>query len=632
MEKNLIEKGVKHQIGDIHPNGKWVWSRSAKTGVEDWRVIKKTGGKAAAVTPASAAKKEEKEENKPAPAPASSAAPAAVAKQPAKYDAPTPKVQYKTVKPADGVVAHVPEVWRAKSKVSGKNVDQHCSKIRAWYADPTKKSDDDVIKMVNNKNAGEYVRMIAYEEAAARGIPESKLDPSGTLQNWWDRLEREKKLLEGDDEQEESEEEFEVYDMSGLRDMDVDAFMAQFPKGDNGWADRNDDRVQKEFNKLTTLSDRQRYDAFLDYQRRQDPLYQTPKKQIQTLNRQLYFFMKAKRKPMFVSAGGAGAGKTTSMLDVAKDAGLVRYDPKQHKPGDGDYDFIVIDKDVQDEAEFRDILAKHNGKLLVFDDKDKLLTSKQSATVSLMKSLADGKPEMRLFKNPATGDQEKFTGQLLFITNKTMDRLNDNEDHKAIMSRASKNDIHFTINETIEVLGDRYKTMGPHLISVDPAEEAKIREKLYQTIKANRDELDPDKFTVRKFEEALEYIDSIEDTNRNADDDEGQRLYGDKVDWTKTIVRDVLNKAVDADVLEKGVYEEIEELGDEESRNAMIALYKKNPKRARELFGEEILDILTGKKGDKKEKKEESEEKITKSFVDSLGDMSVEEAEQILGL
>jgi hypothetical protein len=619
MEKNtLIQKakvgdtkvyqGKQYYVAALNAEGKPLW-RQVKSGA------KKTESSAAA---APAAKKEEVEQ-KPA------------AKKETAYDAPKPKVQYKTVKPADGVVAHVPEVWRGKSKVTGKNVDQHRSKLRAFYADPTKKSDDDVIKMVNNKNAGEYVRMIAYEEAAARGIPESKLDPSGTLKNWWDRLEREKKLLEGDNEQEESEEEFEVYDMSGLRDMDVDAFMAQFPKGDNGWADRNDDRVQKEFNKLTTLSDRQRYDAFLDYQRRQDPLYQTPKKQIQTLNRQLYFFMKAKRKPMFVSAGGAGAGKTTSMLDVAKDAGLVRYDPKQHKPGDGDYDFIVIDKDVQDESEFRDILAKHNGKLLVFDDKDKLLTSKQSATVSLMKSLADGNPEMRLFKNPVTGDQEKFTGQLLFITNKTMDRLNDNEDHKAIMSRASKNDIHFTINETIEVLGDRYKTMGPHMLSVDPAEEAKIREKLYQTIKANRDELDPDKFTVRKFEEALEYIDSIEDTNRNADDDEGQRLYGDKVDWTKTIVRDVLNKAVEADVLEKGVYEEIEELGDEESRKSMIALYKKNPKRARELFGDDVLEVLNGKK-DKKEKKEESEEKITKSFMDSLGDMSLEEAEQILDL
>lgn len=627
MEKNtLIQKakvgdtkvyqGKQYYVAALNAKGEPLW-RQVKSGAKKTEAPASPAASAAAPT----AKKEEQK----------TAEGSAPAKKLSKYDAPTPKVQYKTVKPADGVVAHVPEVWRGKSKVSGKNIDQHRSKIRAWYSDPTKKSDDDVIKMVNNKNAGEYVRMIAYEEAAARGIPENKLDPSGTLKNWWDRLEREKKLLEGDNEQEESEEEFEVYDMSGLRDMDVDAFMAQFPKGDNGWADRNDDRVQKEFNKLTTLSDRQRYDAFLDYQRRQDPLYQTPKKQIQTLNRQLYFFMKAKRKPMFVSAGGAGAGKTTSMLDVAKDAGLVRYDPKQHKSGDGDYDFIVIDKDVQDEAEFRDILAKHNGKLLVFDDKDRLLTSKQSATVSLMKSLADGNPEMRLFKNPATGDQEKFKGQLLFITNKTMDRLNDNEDHKAIMSRASKNDIHFTINETIEVLGDRYKTMGPHMLSVDPAEEAKIREKLYQTIKANRDELDPDKFTVRKFEEALEYIDSIEDTNRNADDDEGQRLYGDKVDWTKTIVRDVLNKAVDADVLEKGVYEEIEELGDEESRKAMIALYKKNPKRARELFGDDVLEVLNGKKS-KKEKKEESEEKITKSFMDSLGDMSLEDAEQILDL
>ena len=614
-------QGVQYYVHALNAKGQPLWRKVGNKKTGENSSAPSGSGKSAPAAPAtgdSAANNEEN--NKPA-------ATAPAAKQPAKYDAPTPKVQYKTVKPADGVVVRVPETWEGKSQGGKVNI-QHRSKFRELYSDHSRKPDDKVIEMVNNKKASAFVRQIAYEEALARGISESKLDPSGSLQDWWDRLEAQKRLLEGVPDDADNEEEYEVYDMDALQGMDVDAFMEKFPKGDTGWDNPNDDRVQKEFNKLTTLSDRQRYDAFLDYQRRKDPLYKSPRQKIQTLNRQLYFFMKAKKRPMFVSAGGAGAGKTTSFLKVAKDAALTEFDPKNNKPGDNDYDFVILEKDVENEADLRDILAKHNGKLIVFDDKDKLLTSTSSPTVSLMKSLADGNPSMRRFKNPVTGEADKFTGQLLFITNKTMDRLNKDEDHVAIMSRASKNDIQFTINEMLEVLADRYKTMGPHMVSVDATEEAKIREKLFKTIKDNRAELDPDKFTVRKFEEALEYIDGIEETNR-LDDEESDSLYGEDVDWTKTIVRDVLNKAEVDNILEKGISEEIAELGDEESKKSMIALYKKNPKRALELFGEEILEIVReGKKGGD----DDTDEKIAKSFMDSLGGMSIEEAEQILEL
>lgn len=39
-EDNDIEK-AKHQDGDMHPNGKWVWRASANGGKGDWRVAKK---------------------------------------------------------------------------------------------------------------------------------------------------------------------------------------------------------------------------------------------------------------------------------------------------------------------------------------------------------------------------------------------------------------------------------------------------------------------------------------------------------------------------------------------------------------------------------------------------------------
>ncbi len=40
---NELEKA--HKVGDVHPNGKWVWTQ-LPSGKYDWRVIKKTGGSA----------------------------------------------------------------------------------------------------------------------------------------------------------------------------------------------------------------------------------------------------------------------------------------------------------------------------------------------------------------------------------------------------------------------------------------------------------------------------------------------------------------------------------------------------------------------------------------------------------
>lgn len=48
-EENDIEK-AKHQDGDMHPNGRWVWRQSANGGKGDWRVAnpKRGGGSRAA--------------------------------------------------------------------------------------------------------------------------------------------------------------------------------------------------------------------------------------------------------------------------------------------------------------------------------------------------------------------------------------------------------------------------------------------------------------------------------------------------------------------------------------------------------------------------------------------------------
>lgn len=58
---NELEKA--HKVGDIHPNGKWVWTQ-LPSGKYDWRVIKKTGASSGGSTPAAAQKTAQSEKMK----------------------------------------------------------------------------------------------------------------------------------------------------------------------------------------------------------------------------------------------------------------------------------------------------------------------------------------------------------------------------------------------------------------------------------------------------------------------------------------------------------------------------------------------------------------------------------------
>ena len=623
MAKNeqIIEKARQaKQVGDAHPNGKWVWTEY-KPGKFDWRPYKK-GGSSTIKTPASTSSSDDKKTTPYTATQTPAKQPPAPAKKNSKYDAPEPKIDYQTKKPHKDAPFLVPESWHVVGP-GGKLKEQSRSQLRDTIK---KKTDDEILKFLNGVKNNENLRQLAYEEAAARGIPEDKIDVSGTLKNKWDKLKRQYDLLNPEKEGDKSEEEYGTYDMSLLENMDIEAFMENFPEGDYGWMNKDHPKVMEEFNKFVSLSDRQRYDAFLDYQKRQDPYYETPQDQLHGLNRQLFTFMNNPGGlPIFVSAGGAGAGKSTGMLNVARESGLERFDSKKHKPGDGNYNFVVLDKEVENEKEFQQILDEHNGKIIVFDDKDKMLTSISGPIVSLMKSIGDSTPELRVFKN-MEGKPEKFTGKLLFITNKSMDRLNKDEDHKAIMSRAAKNDIKFTVNEALEVLEKRYKTMGDKMNSAStPQEEQNIRQEIYDTILANRDKIDPDKFTVRKFIELLELADGIIETNKKSEENDALGgLFGGKKDWRRSVIRE-LNKA-ESIYIEKSVEEDFAEM-DDASKKKLKERFKKNPKVCGELFGDEIIKLLNS---DEVTEEDETEKEVKKALEDSLGSMTIEEAEDII--
>lgn len=616
MKEEIIEKG-KWNDGDINPkHPDQVWVSSAAGGKGDWRKIKTAKTPAASTSAAKTTTASKDDGGKK------------TATQ--KQDTPTPKITYKTKKPADGVVLEVPEKWEVKDSQGGLH-EQHRDTFRKLYFNTEKKSDDDLLKILNNKNNNKYIRQIAYEAAMARGIPEDKIDVSGTLETAWNNIKMKMEILSPNKKNDVSEEEMESYDDSVLGDLDPDKFLDDYFDGgkDDGWKNPNNPIIQREFNKLQTLSSRRQYDAMVDYLKRKDPLYETPEEVMQGLNQTMFDFIdSSKGSPILISAGGAGAGKTYGFNLLADFMELKRFDPKKNQPGDGDYDYVIMPNDIEDEKDLMSTLAKHNGKLIVFDDKDKALVSGANKIISTMKAIADSDPKMRVFINPETKEQETFKGKLLFLTNKSLSTLNSDEDHKAIMSRARIEDVHFTVNENLELLKKRYKTMGDSMDAVDANEEKDIREALYQMIISNSDRLDPQRFTVRKFTKMLEAVNKTIKANKEKEDnDAAAAIFGSKQkDWKRVAIQE-LNKAEDEEIdIEKAK----KDFDMDESAAAKIRkMYKKNPKVCIELFGKEFCEAALGKKIDDEEELETDEE-VTKSFIDDLSNMSLSEAEDLL--
>ena len=103
-------------------------------------------------------------------------------------------------------------------------------------------------------------------------------------------------------------------------------------------------------------------------------------------------------------------------------------------------------------------------------------------------------------------------------------------------------------------------------------------------------------------------------------------LFGGEKDWRRSIIKE-LNKAEDIDI-EKSAEEDLAEM-DETSKKKMKECFKKNPKICKELFGDEIIKLLNSDKVAESEEKE-TEEEVKKALEDSLGNMTIEEAEDVI--
>lgn len=556
---------------------------------------------------------------------------------------PVATIQYKTKKPE--VEIELPDTWIVRTPGKNgvlENKTASASGLRKLYAS---KSDDDLLKILNNPNGRWQNRQIAYDEAAARGIDEDKIDVSGKLQKEWDSQKRKHDLSESMKSgfNEDEEDTIDV-DFKGL---DHEEFMKEFPDGDTGWLDVNDPRVQKKFNGFKTIKDRQQYDALKTYYEPTTPGYLNPDNKIGQLNEQYDNFIKYDTTPMFISAGGAGAGKTFGWQIVAEENNLKQLE-SDDKVDDGDWGYVMC-SDPEDDKDFRSMLAKYNGTyidddgeehphILVFDDADKILTSKAGAMKALMKKITDNNPKNRIFVNPETGENEVFRGALLIMTNKDAASISSSsEDAKAILSRGMLNDMKFTRAENMELINKRYKDMklGSYQKQFvkqfpDKKKQEEIRQMVRDWLEENMNDADPAKFTPRTFIQVMSLVGPIiaKGNNTGIKFLNGTVQVGTSVPWQQQALKFIKSKENDIEKADTDIFTESEMV---EAKKKLLEnkkeLKSKNKKKYNALYGKKAIDIFLF--GEDAGDDSEEEEKTEKAFESDFG-MSLDEAENLL--
>ena len=561
---------------------------------------------------------------------------------------PQAKVQYQTKKPQ----VEMPEITNWTANINGRRKEVSVSGLRKLAAD---KTDDELLQLLNNTDADWRRRQIAYDEAAARGIDESKINPSGTLQREWDKekkkFDAEQKANKAVDEDAASE---LHYDWGGM--SDPEAFLQEnFPDGDLEWLDPKSERVKKLFD-TKTLAGRKRYDTFKDYFQRDPELvpgYLNAQNKVNNLYAEYDEFIKHDSTVLFVSAGGAGAGKTYGFTEIATDSNCPELEPGQD-PEDGDWGWVMCN-DPEDPTDFRKMLAKYNGTyldddgnehghIMVFDDADKILTSTSKEMRALMKKITDNDPSKRIFKNPITGENEIFRGRIMVMTNKSKEQLTSDPDAQAIMSRGIASDIQFTRNETMELLANRYEDMklpGTEITMKSWTEEEKkeFRRDIFDYMMEHVTDADPMKFTPRAFIQLAAHI--APRWKGTTVKKRGNVTVGVDIPWEQTALSIIKS---DINDIEKAI-------DDEFDKEKMIQVKEKLEKKMAEakkngvydkLFGRKMQDIFlfgkdsststnkSSKKSSKNKETKDDEKEVQKAISIDFSSFSLSEAEELL--
>lgn len=497
-KEETIEKAVSRQVGDTHPNGKWVWTEY-KPGKFDWRPIK--GKKAQQSGDGSSSGGEDDGAGKKTPS-----------------------------KPSASQIAG------AKAK-AGKPMNSQ--QLLVWAQ---KTSDDNLLKVANSKNGNAQMRKIAYDALEQRGFDMTQVDTSGTLAQLMKMTGKggASTATSGDDDDEDV-----VADTNDDATVDIDDDSDGGKDGnkitEKWYLDRNDDRVKKMFN-LKTKEGRIKYDQFVYKMKKKEKDYKNPVEVVQDLNEQYLEFLDNDEQRFMISAGGAGIGKSYGFNKMAE---LLNMKPFEEgdSPGDGDYDIFEA-PDVNSGKQLLNILKAHNGKIIVFDDNDKVLKRADCASVMKKATATTGR---RVVGDPDDVKQNfEFTGRIIIMTNKDLAQLSESEDTKAIISRAMMvSEIYMTVPETIEVMESRYQDYefpsAPRLD--DEGEDKKERDEIMNLIKKNQKNIDPSQFTTRTFQEILTNKRKVDKANEKRSNPAFAALIGSKnKDW-KEVAMGVLTKA-----------------------------------------------------------------------------------------
>jgi hypothetical protein len=499
-KEETIEKAVSRQVGDTHPNGKWVWTEY-KPGKFDWRPIK---GKKAQQSGDGSSSGGEDDTTKKTPS-----------------------------KPSASQIAGAKAKAKAKA---GKPMNSQ--QLLVWAQ---KTSDDNLLKVANSKNGNAQMRKIAYDALEQRGFDMSQVDTSGTLAQLMKMTGKggANTSTSGDDGED------VVADTNDDATVDIDDDSDGGTDGnkitEKWYLDRNDDRVKKMFN-LKTKEGRIKYDQFVYKMKKKEKDYKNPVEVVQDLNEQYLEFLDNDEQRFMISAGGAGIGKSYGFNKMAE---LLNMKPFEEgdSPGDGDYDIFEA-PDVNSGKQLLNILKAHNGKIIVFDDNDKVLKRADCASVMKKATATTGR---RVVGDPDDVKQNfEFTGRIIIMTNKDLAQLSESEDTKAIISRAMMvSEIYMTVPETIEVMESRYQDYefpsAPRLD--DEAADKKERDEIMNLIKKNQKNIDPSQFTTRTFQEILTNKRKVDKANEKRSNPAFAALIGNKnKDW-KEVALGVLTKA-----------------------------------------------------------------------------------------
>jgi hypothetical protein len=499
-KEETIEKAVSRQVGDTHPNGKWVWTEY-KSGKFDWRPIK--GKKAQQSGDGSSSGGEDDGATKKTPSKSSAS-----------------------------------QIAGAKAK-AGKPMNSQ--QLLVWAQ---KTSDDNLLKVANSKNGNAQMRKIAYDALEQRGFDMSQVDTSGTLAQLMKMTGKKGAAATSGDDDEDTvatAAEGADVDIDGNEEEDGDPSKPGFQITEKWYLDKNDDRVKKAFN-LKTKEGRIKYDQFVYKMKKKEKDYKNPVEVVQDLNEQYLEFLDNDEQRFMISAGGAGIGKSYGFNKMAE---LLNMKPFEEgdSPGDGDYDIFEA-PDVNSGKQLLNILKAHNGKIIVFDDNDKVLKRADCASVMKKATATTGR---RVVGDPDDVKQNfEFTGRIIIMTNKDLAALSESEDTKAIISRAMMvSEIYMTVPETIEVMESRYQDYefpsAPRLD--DEAADKKERDEIMNLIKKNQKNIDPSQFTTRTFQEILTNKRKVDKANEKRANPAFAALIGSKnKDW-KEVALGVLTKA-----------------------------------------------------------------------------------------